>query len=166
MAKTQAVAVKSTSGELVVPRFATSAQILTALENGQRLFIEAEEFTQADFVAKKVEAQSIDELFADSGTLEAPSNHLGEILTLLAFQGLRSSDLNPDGLGAYAVVDAVDRDGEAFSLAIGNTDSLVTVVRLHELDGYPIKVRFERGLKTKNGYEPINIKLVRDGEDF
>ena len=164
MATSKAVAITTT--DLVVPRFASTQQILTALETGQRLAIEESEFTQADFIAKKVEAQSVEDLFSDGGTLEAPSNHLNEILNLIAFQGLRSSDLNPDGLGAYAVVDAVDRDGEQFSLAIGNTDSLVTVVRLHELDAYPVRVRFVRGLKTKNGYEPINMKLVKEGETF
>ena len=58
---------------------------------------------------------------------------------------------------------------EAIKLAVGQSDPLAKIVKLHELGELPWPVAFERSKKaTKAGFYPINLlsRKLKDGSTF
>jgi hypothetical protein len=155
-----------TQAALEVIGVPASSVVLTALREGSKLFINNndEEVTQADVLASVATAKTLDEIFGLAG-LSNPSDHLEEDLTFTDIVGARNSDFPEADLGIFLIVDAIDKDGEVFSLALGSADAIIKSLRTKELgpEGFPIVVRFSRSLKeTKKGFHPINMNLDRD----
>ena len=145
----------------------SSEMVVEALTNRQKLYFDGDVSGDSYLADTINNAESGDDLFAAS-ELDAVEDHLDETLTIRSIVGVRNSDFE-GGLGVYLIVEAVTLDGEALRLAVGQSDPLAKIVKLHELEQLPWPVAFERSKKpTKSGFYPINLlsRKQRDGSTF
>lgn len=153
------------SGDLVITGIPTSTQALGALATGQKLFVDGGEdpVTQADVLARVLDATTEGEVWAE-GTLQNVTSHLGERLTITGIQGARNSDVENSVLGIFLIVNAVDADGESFSLAVGSPDPVIKLLRHREVGTWPIVVKFWENAKAQKPGQnaPINISMDPD----
>jgi hypothetical protein len=162
LATTKKAAPRSTSKEItqadyVVTDVPTLAQFTEAVQEGVKLVYEGSEQTDNFLADTLTSATSTADLFGGASELLKVEEVLGTVLTLTGIDAVRNSDFE-DGMGIYLIVSAVDPEGEAVKLAVGNKSGIGVILGIHENDDFPWKVSFERSSKpTKRGFFPINI---------
>lgn len=145
----------------------TSELVVTALNEHTKLYFDGDVSGDSYLADTISAAESGDDLFAAS-ELEKVDDYLGDTLTIQQIVGVRNSDFE-GGLGVYLIVEATTLDGELLRLAVGQSDPLAKIVKLHELGALPFPVAFERSSKaTKSGFYPINLlsRKSKDGKTF
>jgi len=149
------------SGQLVITTIPSTLQAFEALEQGIKLWVEQDDVSQTDVLRKKLNATSMDDL--SNNDLESPTNHLGEWFTCTGINGVRNSDQPTSVLGIFLVADLVNSDGEQVTMAVGFTDGIVTLLKVRELGGFPVKLNFSQAVgKAKPGQNaPLNLNLER-----
>ena len=72
-----------------------------------------------------------------------------------------------DGPGFYAVVDAVDKEGEKVVITSGAVQIMAQLFALNRLDGFPVMVCAREADKaTASGYRPQWLELVTPEKPF
>lgn len=145
----------------------SSELVADALNSHSKLYFDGD-VSGDSFLADTIAgAESGADLFAES-ELGKVEDHLGETLIINAVEAVRNSEFE-GGIGVYLIVEALTLDGEAIKLAVGQSDPLAKIVKLHELGELPWPVAFERSKKaTKAGFYPINLlsRKQKDGSTF
>jgi len=127
------------------------------------ILTEAEQVSQ-EIAGRILGASSVTDVLAPQ--LTTPAEDVVNLpLTLTAVKWLEST-LN-QGPKVYAVVNAVNRDGQALTITTGASTVLAQLYRLVELDGFPCSARFVKAEKaTKAGYYPMWLEAVDANVDF
>jgi hypothetical protein len=160
--------VVNANGVVVASAGATSQQIRYALANGYKLWVESEGGTEEDFLLRTLEANGEDEILGGTGLTKA-EDLLGVPFKITGYQGMRNSDFDESKLGVYAVVTVTDRDGAVYTTALGSSDAIVKVVKLHEAGAIPQKgwSMLEKSSKpTARGFYPVNLVKADDPTTF
>jgi len=116
-----------------------------------------------EIIARILSATTAEEVLGGSEPVHA-RDYLGRPFRLLGVKFNRS-DFEEAGPRFYAVLDAVDPDGEPLAITCGARNVIAQAWRLADLGVLPIRVRLtEAARTTKNGYKIIRLESM--GPDF
>jgi hypothetical protein len=162
--------VSATKTELVVPASgATSTDLLYAIRNGLKLWVDQSEGSEADFLERTLTGDATSEESIVGGVgLTKLEDLLGIPLRITGYHGMRNvapQYLENSLLGVYVIIELTDRDGQVHTTSVGSADAVGKIVKLDEANKIPQggAVIFERSEKpTKSGFHPINMRWLPD----
>lgn len=167
--------ISPTTGDLVVPQSgATSQDLLYAIRNGLKLWVEESTATEAEFLERTLtsDATTDEGILGGGPGLEKLEDLLNVRVKITGYQGMRNvapQYLDNSLLGVYVIVDLTDADGVVHTVSIGSSDNIGKIVKMVEADAIPQSgaTVFEKSEKaTKSGFYPINMRYLDSLVDF
>lgn len=148
-----------TQADIVLDAIPTIEQVITALEEKAKFFVEESEEGAGEsmLLSKLRNAKNADDL-AKETDLESISDRLGEPLLIQTVDAVRNSDFKESTFGVYLVVTAVSEDGELVKLGVGSSEPFSYIVAWREMGELPRWCQFDKAEKaTRGGFFPVNV---------
>lgn len=145
-------------GELTVNEAATYLGV------GEGELVQDPDAIAARIVARILEAETLDDVFASQETTAA-GDVLDKVLTVTDVS-YNASDIG-EGPGVYAIVTAKDPNtGDNLTISCGARNVMAQLFKCRDLGALPLNVRFKEAAKASSrGYRPMWLELVKPGEE-